>query len=191
MAMRNDNQQTKKKVRLPLFDIALLLLIAIAVAAGSYWVTQRDDRETVTVQYAIRFENVENTYSGAIAEAKELFSVSGTLMGEVASARVTRSVEKTFDLHTPYQENGEYRYTETSSERASSEGSTAMASACDDRSHIDGPASAAAATATGPAGASVARAGVEYHRQDKYAKDDHQKNSKDRPKLRLFSLSGF
>lgn len=116
MAMRNDNQQTKKKLRLPLFDIALLLLIAIAVAAGSYWVTQRDDRETVTVQYAIRFENVENTYSGAIAEAKELFSVSGTLMGEVASVRVTRSVEKTFDLHTPYEENGEYRYTETPSE---------------------------------------------------------------------------
>lgn len=116
MAIRNDNQQTKKKFRLPLFDIALLLLIAIAVAAGSYWVTQRDDRETVTVQYAIRFENVDNTYSGAVAEAKELFSASGTLMGEVVSARVARSVEKTFDLHTAYEESGEYHYTETPSE---------------------------------------------------------------------------
>ena len=108
MAMRNDNQQTKKKFRLPLFDIALLLLLAIAVAGGSYWVSRRGDKETVTVQYTIRFENVDNAYSGAVTQAEELFSVSGTRMGEVKSARVTRSVEKTFDLHTSYEESGEY-----------------------------------------------------------------------------------
>ncbi len=116
MAMRNDNQQTKKKFRLPLFDIALLLLLAIAVAGGSYWVSRRGDKETVTVQYTIRFENVDNAYSGAVTQAEELFSVSGTRMGEVKSARVTRSVEKTFDLHTSYEESGEYFYTETPSE---------------------------------------------------------------------------
>ncbi len=115
MAVRNDNQQTKKKSRLPLFDIALLLLIAIAVAAGSYWVTQRGETETAVVQYTIRFEQVDNTYSGALAEAKELFSASGLSMGAVKSAKVSRSIEKSFDLHTSYVEGGDYHYAETGS----------------------------------------------------------------------------
>lgn len=119
MAVRNDNQQTKKKFRLPLFDIALLLLIAIAVAAGSYWVTQRGETETAVVEYTIRFEQVDNLYSGALAEAKELFSASGLSMGDVKSARVSRSVEKSFDLHTSYVEGGDYHYSETDSELAS------------------------------------------------------------------------
>ncbi len=115
MDMRNDSKQTKKKFRLPLFDIALLLLIAIAVAAVSYWVTTRGETEMAVVEYTIRFEQVDNNYSGALAEAKELFSDSGIIIGEVISSQVSRSVEKSFDLHTSYVEDGEYHYAETGS----------------------------------------------------------------------------
>lgn len=115
MDLRNDGKQTKKKFHLPLFDIALLLLIALAVAAGSYWVSRRGEKESVVVEYTVRFENVDNAYSGALAEAEALFSASGLLMGEVTDSQVTRSVEKTFDLHTSYSEGAEYHYTETAS----------------------------------------------------------------------------
>ena len=105
MDMRTDGKQTKK-FRLPLFDIALLLLIAIAVAGASYWVSTRGDTETAVVEYTVRFEQVDNSYSGALAQAKELFSTSGLSMGEVVTSRVTRSTEQTFDLHTSYVEGG-------------------------------------------------------------------------------------
>ena len=114
MDMRTDGKQAKK-FRLPLFDIALLLLIAIAVAGASYWVSTRGKTETAVVEYTIRFEQVDNSYSGALAEAKELFSASGLSMGEVLTSRVTRSTEKTFDLHTSYVEGGEYHYSESGS----------------------------------------------------------------------------
>ena len=114
MDMRTDGKQTKK-FRLPLFDIALLLLIAIAVAGASYWVSTRGETETAVVEYTVRFEQVDNSYSGALAQSKELFSASGLSMGEVVTSRVTRSTEKTFDLHTSYVEGGEYRYNETGS----------------------------------------------------------------------------
>jgi hypothetical protein len=80
MDMRTDGKQTKK-FRLPLFDIALLLLIAIAVAGASYWVSTRGDTETAVVEYTVRFEQVDNSYSGALAQAKELFFASGLSMG--------------------------------------------------------------------------------------------------------------
>ena len=114
MDMRTDGKQTKK-FRLPLFDIALLLLIAIAVAGASYWVSTRGEVETAVVEYTVRFEQVDNSYSGALAQSKELFSTSGLSMGEVVTSRATRSTEKTFDLHTSYVEGGEYRYNETGS----------------------------------------------------------------------------
>lgn len=108
-------KETKKKRRVTLFDVALLLLVVIAVAAGAYWVTHRAQTPTAELTYTVRFSGVENEYSGLFAEGKMLYTETGVAMGEIAGASVSRAREARFDSGAVYDAEQTYRYTETRS----------------------------------------------------------------------------
>ena len=110
MDMRTDG--TKQKKKLPLFDIALLLLVAVAVAFGFYWATRHQKVETVEILYTVRFEDVEDAYGGALAEGKSLYTQHGSVMGEILTAKLSRAMAQTFDSTQIYAEGQEYAYTE-------------------------------------------------------------------------------
>ena len=107
MDMRTDGTKQKK---LPLFDIALLLLLAVAIAFGFYWSSRHQKTETAEIVYALRFENVENAYGGALAEGKNLYTHQGMSMGSILSADLSQATEEVFDSTRSYEEGLEYSY---------------------------------------------------------------------------------
>lgn len=116
MDLRTEGKTTKKKRRFPLFDIAVLLLLALTVIGGSYWATHRQSEvPTGEIVYTVRFAGVDNAYSGTLAEGKTLYSTSGIAMGEIEAVSVTRALEKRFDGSVSLAEGEEYRYTEVRS----------------------------------------------------------------------------
>ncbi|MBP5230608.1 MAG: DUF4330 domain-containing protein [Clostridia bacterium] len=110
-------QTQKKENKFPVFDLVLILVIALAIAGGVFWVTSRRGVRQTEVVYTVRFSNVDNAYAGRFAEEKTLYLwPSGSPAGVISSATVTRSTERTLD-RTPLGEPGETRtYTETKSE---------------------------------------------------------------------------
>ena len=96
--------------RLPLFDIALLLLLAVVIAFGLYWATRHQKVTTAEITYTVRFEDVDNEYSGALAEGKSLYTQHGSLMGIILEAKISRALEQTFDSTQAYTEGAEYSY---------------------------------------------------------------------------------
>lgn len=117
MDLKTDGKNKKKNWNIPLFDITLLLLIALAVIGGSYWATNRVETPTAEIVYTVRFAGVDNAYSGTLAEGKTLYSNSGIVMGKIESASVTRALKIRFDGSVTDSE--EYRYTETRSNEES------------------------------------------------------------------------
>lgn len=110
MDMRTDGTQKKQKRRLPLFDIALLLLVAVAIAFGFYWATRHQKVTTAEITYTVRFEDVDNAYSGALAEGKSLYTQHGSPMGSILKAALSRASQETFDTTQVYTEGVEYSY---------------------------------------------------------------------------------
>ena len=108
MDMRTDG--TKQKKKFPLFDIALLLLLAIAVTFGFYWSAHHRQIKTAEIEYTVRFENVDNAYGGAFAEGKHLYTQQGSAMGSILTAVHSRATEQTFDSTCAYSEGTEYVY---------------------------------------------------------------------------------
>ena len=101
-----------KKRRFPLFDVALILLLILVVAAGVYWVTSRGDRPTAELLCTVRFTGVDNTYSGTFTEGATLYTASGESLGEIRTVTVSRSLEAFFDADTAAPDaNGLYAYT--------------------------------------------------------------------------------
>ena len=101
-----------KKRRFPLFDIALLLLLALVVAAGVYWATHRESRPTEELLCTVRFSGVDNAYSGTFTEGATLYTASGEPLGEIRTVTVSRSLEAFFDADTAEPDaNGFYAYT--------------------------------------------------------------------------------
>lgn len=101
-----------KKRRFPLFDLTLLLLLVLAVAAGAYWATHREAVPTEELLCTVRFSGVDNAYSGTFAEGKTLYTASGDAIGEICTVEVTRAMEAFFDGNTAEPDaNGLYAYT--------------------------------------------------------------------------------
>ena len=107
MDMRTDGTKQKK---LPLFDIALLLLLAVAIAFGFYWSSHHQKTETAEIVYTLRFEDVENAYGGALAAGKSLYTHQGALMGRILYAELSQATEEVFDSTQTYGEGQEYAY---------------------------------------------------------------------------------
>lgn len=108
MDMKTDG--TKQKKRLPLFDIALLLLLAVAITFGFYWATRHQKVETAEIVYTVRFEDVDDTCGGALAEGKNLYTQHGSPMGEILTAQLSRAYTQTFDSTQSYADGQEYSY---------------------------------------------------------------------------------
>lgn len=101
-----------KKRRFPLFDIALLLLLILVVAAGVYWTTHREAKPTAELLCTVRFSGVDNAYSGTFTEGATLYTSSGESLGEIRTVTVSRSLEAFFDADTAEPDaNGSYAYT--------------------------------------------------------------------------------
>lgn len=101
-----------KKRRFPLFDVALLLLLALLIAAGVYWATHREEHLTAELLCTVRFSGVDNGYSGTFAEGEVLYTSSGEVLGEVRTVTVSRALEAFFDGGTAEPDaNGLYAYT--------------------------------------------------------------------------------
>lgn len=106
----------KKKRRFPLFDFALLLLLALAIAAGAYWATHRAKAPTEELLCTVRFSGVDNAYSGTFTEGAALYTASGEAIGVIRTATVSRALETTFDAGTAEPDaDGLYTYTYTRS----------------------------------------------------------------------------
>lgn len=109
-----------KKRRFPLFDVALLLLLALAVAAGVYWATHREETPTAELFCTVRFSGVDNAYSGTFTEGATLYASSGEPLGEIRQVAVSRALEAFFDGDTAEPDvNGLYAYTYTRSNERS------------------------------------------------------------------------
>ena len=108
MDMRTDG--TKQKKRLPLFDIALLLLLAVAVTFGFYWAARHKTTEAVELIYTVRFLCVEDDYGGAFEEEKTLYTKEGVVIGSILEVAHTRSAEQTFNPVQAYVEGEQYSY---------------------------------------------------------------------------------
>lgn len=101
-----------KKRRFPLFDVALLLLLALVVAAGVYWATHREETPTAELICTVRFSGVNNAYSGTFTEGATLYLPSGEPLGEIRTVTVSRALEAFFDADTAEPDaNGLYAYT--------------------------------------------------------------------------------
>ena len=113
-------QQTQKKEnKFPVFDLVLILVIALAVAGGVFWVTTRQNVQKVDIVYTVRFENVSNEYGGRIAEGKTVYTAAGNEIGVVQSVEVSRSVRRTFDGTVSEERSEPYSYSESVSEEYS------------------------------------------------------------------------
>ena len=107
-----DLKTKEKKRRFPLFDVVLLLLLALVIAAGVYWVTTRDEQPTAELLCTVRFSGVDNAYSGTFTEGETLYTSSGEVLGEIRAVTVSRALEAFFDADTAEpDENGLYAYT--------------------------------------------------------------------------------
>ena len=101
-----------KKRRFPLFDVVLLLLLALVVAAGVYWATHREETPTAELLCTVRFSGVDNTYSGTFTEGATVYTSSGELLGEIRAVTVSRALEAFFDGDTAEPDaSGLYAYT--------------------------------------------------------------------------------
>ncbi len=116
MDLRLDEKRSKKKRRFPLFDIALLVLLALAICGGIYWATHRAETPTVELTYTVRFSGVDNAYSGTLSAGKTLYTVAGDEMGKIQSASASRALESRFDgSAVTGDESEQYRYIQTRS----------------------------------------------------------------------------
>ena len=107
-----DLKTKEKKRRFPLFDIVLLLLLALVVAAGVYWATNREDQPTEDLLCTVRFSGVDNAYSGTFTEGATLYTASGDAIGEIRTVEVSRAMEAFFDGDTAEPDaSGLYAYT--------------------------------------------------------------------------------
>ena len=107
-----DLKTEEKKRRFPLFDIALLLLLVLVIAAGVYWATNREEQPTAELLCTVRFSGVDNAYSGTFTEGAMLYTSSGELLGEIRTVTVSRALEVFFDADTAEPDaNGLYAYT--------------------------------------------------------------------------------
>lgn len=121
MDLRESDGTKRNRRRLPLFDVALLLLLIIALIGGLYWATHRTAAPECELTYTIRFAAVENAHSGSFAVGKSLYlwseNDSGrTAIGSIVYADVTRAKVYTFDPATATEP---YRYTQTRSTESS------------------------------------------------------------------------
>ena len=111
-----DLKTKEKKRRFPLFDVALLLLLALVIAAGVYWATSREEQPTEELLCTVRFSGVDNAYSGTFTEGATLYASTGEAIGEIRGVTVSRALEAFFDADTAEpDENGLYAYTYTRS----------------------------------------------------------------------------
>ena len=113
MAVKNETKHANKR-RLPLFDIALLIVLVFGVIGIAYLLTHRAEVPTTELVYTVRIEDVDNTYCGTYVQGGKLYSPSGIVMGEIESVSVARAVDVRFD-ESVLTEDGEHRYIETRS----------------------------------------------------------------------------
>ncbi len=105
-----DLKQTGGKKRFPLFDIALLLLLALAVIGAAYWAANRQGAPTVELRYTVRFSDVDNLHSGNLAEERTLYAEAGDALGVIRSVEISRAREKWFDPTAVPADGESYRY---------------------------------------------------------------------------------
>ncbi len=111
------NNQKKEK-KFPVFDLVLILLVALAIAGGVFWVMNRQQVRSQEIVYTVRFEQIGNDYTGLFAEGKTLYATDGTPIGTITAVTVSRSVTKTFD-RTPSEGRTQYAYKEVRSQDSS------------------------------------------------------------------------
>lgn len=113
---KDQKKEQKKQRRFPLYDVALLLLLALVIAAGVYWATTREEQPTEELLCTVRFSGVDNAYSGTFTEGATLYTSSGEVLGEIRTVTTSRALEAFFDAGTAQPgENGLYAYTYTRS----------------------------------------------------------------------------
>lgn len=105
----------KKENRFPIFDLVLILLIALAVAGGVFWIRQRQNVQKVDVTYTFRMDAVSNDYSGYFAADKTVYSEAGVVLGTISDASVTRAVIRSFDATPASEPDHIYTYSESRS----------------------------------------------------------------------------
>lgn len=105
-----DLKRTGGKKRFPLFDIALLLLLTLAVIGAAYWAANRQGAPTVELRCTVRFSDVDNLYSGNLAEGKTLYTEAGDAIGVIRSVEISRAHEKRFDPSAVPADGESYRY---------------------------------------------------------------------------------
>ena len=111
-----DLKSSGRKWTFTLFDLALVLLLALAAVGGAYWMTHRAETPTEELLCTVRFSGVDNAYSGTFAEGATLYTASGEVIGVIRSATVSRALESSFDAATAEPDmNGLYAYTYTRS----------------------------------------------------------------------------
>lgn len=114
-----DLKQTGRQKRFPLFDIALLLVLALAVIGAAYWAANRQGAPTVELRYTVRFSDVDNAYSGNLAEGKTLYTSGGDGVGVIGYVEISRAQEKRFDASATLADGDLYRYLTTDSSEKS------------------------------------------------------------------------
>ncbi|MBQ3935352.1 MAG: DUF4330 family protein [Clostridia bacterium] len=112
-------QTQKKENKFPVFDLVLILVIALAVAGGVFWVVSRQNIRKTEIVYTVRFSNVSNEYGGRLAEGKTLYLITGEPAGVISDTTVTRSTVRTFDGASSADADVSYTYTETKSDEFS------------------------------------------------------------------------
>ena len=105
----------KKEKKFPVFDLVLILLVALAIAGGVFWVMNRQQVREQDVVYTVRFEGIGNDYTGLFTEGKTVYSTEGVSVGTITAVTVSRSVTRTFD-RTPTVDRGQYAYREIRSQ---------------------------------------------------------------------------
>lgn len=122
---RNRKGETNRKASkrsLPLFDIALLFLLVLAIVGGVYWVMHRETVPQTELVYTVRLSGVDNTHSGSFAIGKTLYlsGEAGTpaSIGGITHVEINRALEKSFSSDN-LQGNPPYSYTQTRSSEKS------------------------------------------------------------------------
>lgn len=106
--------KVQPKTRFSFLDFILLLLAALLIVGGIWFVGREQEKTTVELDCTVTFFGTAQDYAGCFSTGKEVYTADGAPLGTVTRSWGIASGIRTFD-RTP-RDDGEYSYSETRSE---------------------------------------------------------------------------
>lgn len=103
----------KPKTRFSFLDFILLLLAALLIVGGIWFVGREQEKTTIELDCTMTFFGTAQDYVGCFSTGKEVYTADGTPLGTVTRSWGIASETRTFD-RTP-KDDGEYSYSGTRS----------------------------------------------------------------------------